>query len=115
MNIADMTTAEYIASRPHYVYRLFDENDQLIYIGCARDAQSRVNQHKDWNIPSRTSDYFWRHTLRFTSEKYPNLALARNAERAAIESEVPLLNRFHNPRRFTKVNGRFIERELITN
>lgn len=100
--------------RPHYVYRLFDENDQLIYIGCARDVEGRVDQHTSWPRPSRTSDYFWHHTARYTSVEYPNHRLARIAERQAIESEAPLLNRFHNPRRFKRLeNGQFVALEVV--
>lgn len=109
-----MTINALLKDRPHYVYRLFDENDQLVYIGCARDPESRFNQHMDWNIPSRVSDYFWRHKGRYTSVEYLNLRLARIAEREAIAEEVPLLNRFHNTRRFKRVNGRYVALEQIS-
>ena len=102
-----------LKDRPHFVYRIFDKDDQLLYVGCARDVEDRINQHTHWPMPSLTSDYFWHHTVHHTSEEYPNHHLARIAERKAIEAEAPLLNRFHNPRRFKRMDGRFVALEQI--
>jgi predicted GIY-YIG superfamily endonuclease len=92
--------------REHFVYRIFDEAGALLYIGCARDVDSRVEMHR-----STTQTYGWTR-LRFhyghhTSEPYPTKAAARVAERAAIAAEAPLLNRQHNPKRWRRVAGQY--------
>ena len=30
----------------HYVYRLFDKDSRLIYVGCSYDPESRINHHR---------------------------------------------------------------------
>lgn len=76
----------------HYVYRLYDANDRLLYVGRSCDVAARLRchaAHKPW-WPAVT-----RHTV---SEPMHRLDAIR-AERSAIHCERPLYNVRHNPRR----------------
>lgn len=90
--------------RPHQVYRVF-EGDTLLYIGCARDADERMSMHMEPSSQSATSWDIRMRMTRYEVEQYATKAEARQAERAAIASEAPLLNRQHNPSRYTKRGG----------
>lgn len=100
-----------LKDRPHFVYRIFDKDDQLLYIGCTREVESRISMHRQlssalpasWEIAQRMSYY--------TTEEFPNSTKGFLAERQAIESETPLLNLQHNKRRFKKINGRYVTLE----
>lgn len=85
--------------RSHDVYRIFDADDVLLYVGCALDGESRI---RSWHMNPRcapTSVELHGRIARWTIETYPDKASARAAEKKAIETEGPLLNRQHNPRR----------------
>ncbi len=94
--------------RTHWIYRIFDKEDQLLYIGCAQDVDSRLRFHFELSVAVPTSWEIARCYARHTSEKFATKALARIAEREAIRLEAPLLNRQHNPSRFKKVNNRYV-------
>ncbi|MGH3353386.1 MAG: GIY-YIG nuclease family protein [Nocardioides sp.] len=77
--------------RPHYLYRCFDADDFLIYIGCTADIKKRMHNHH--SSPRKCSRWLTacmaRHTV---SDPYPNLKAARAAEHDAIRVEDPLFN-----------------------
>lgn len=78
----------------HLVYRCFDTDDQLIYIGCtSTSVETRLKRHQHSN-----PDVFER-TVRWTAEEHPDLEAARLAEAYAIYDESPLLNVRHNAKR----------------
>lgn len=85
-----------IAERPHFVYRIFDADDALIYIGCARDVESRLTLHCARSSQSPRSWAIRRRMVRHTVEEFPTKAAARAAEAEAIRSERPELNVLHN-------------------
>ena len=85
--------------RTHHVYRIYDADDALLYIGCAQDVETRLSFHCEISSQSPTSWEIAARMARHTSESYPNKALAREAERQAIAAEAPLLNKQHNRRR----------------
>lgn len=64
-----------------YVYRLYDREDRLLYIGASKDVARRLDAHGS-SIP-------WE---RYTTEPYPDRASAVAAEGAAILAEGPLMN-----------------------
>ena len=101
-------TAETSKDFPHFVYRIFDNDNQLLYIGCANDVESRISMHCQISTPLAASWEIARQMSRYTIEEFPNREQGHAAERLAIESESPLLNRQHNPRRFKRVNGRYV-------
>lgn len=86
--------------RPHQVYRCYDDANQLVYVGCTGDLDYRM---------SLAHPLVARETVLVETEDFPNRSTARVAERAAIEAEAPLLNKQHNPTRFTgRAGGGFV-------
>jgi len=73
----------------HYVYRLFDSDDTLLYIGASQEPQGRLVAHcrKTWGSAIAS----------MTEEEYLTRGLALAAEREAIESEEPLHNFLYHP------------------
>ena len=84
--------------RPHYVYRIYDADDRLLYIGCAWRVNERIRFHCEISAQSPASWVIRRQMARYTSERFPTKAEARAAERHAIATEWPLLNKQHSPR-----------------
>jgi predicted GIY-YIG superfamily endonuclease len=79
---------------PHYVYRCYDSDDRLIYIGVARDVRSRLANHKAGRGNRAVAE-----AARMETEQYPTRAHALAAEADAIYNEAPLLNVRHNAKR----------------
>lgn len=102
-----MSSAPDVAlDRPHYVYRCFAADGSLLYVGVAQDVGSRMFHHLHrCNAGKQPNGSLRRLMADFTSERYATKVEARAAERAAIATEAPLLNRQHNARRFRKVAG----------
>ena len=68
---------------PTALYRLYDANDVLLYLGISFDPDVRWTQHQ--------SDKHWAHqVVRRTVEWYPNRIAALAAEEAATAVEKPL-------------------------
>lgn len=68
-----------------YLYRFYDADDQLLYVGIARDLGARFASHR------RRSEW-WALTVRGTTTAYPSRADAELAEGLAIHSEHPIHN-----------------------
>lgn len=71
------------------LYRLYDANDQLLYIGIAEYPPKRFVEHerdKPW----------WPEVARRDVEWIESRAKAETAERCAIAAEGPRYNRIHN-------------------
>jgi len=84
--------ADWHNDHEHFVYRCFDVDGVLLYIGFTWDLRTRIGAHC---APGRPVG----ERLSYVSvEKHPTRAAARAAERAAIESETPLFNVVHNVR-----------------
>lgn len=78
----------------HVVYRCYDADDRLLYIGCTWDINSRLNVHaSSWHNP--VSYVLNLRMVRHTVAEYPDKQSARKAEREAIRDEQPLLNLHH--------------------
>lgn len=91
-------------NRPHFLYRCFDRDGVLLYVGVAADVESRMFHHlHQCNVGKQPNGSLRRHMTTWTSEPHPTKLAARDAERRTIAAEAPLLNRQHNPRRFRKV------------
>ena len=79
-------------SFPHAVYRLFDVNNNLLYIGCSINPEpgrwegSRLQQHK--LVQPWASEIH-----HMTCEWYPDRITGLTVERAAIAKEHPKHNR----------------------
>lgn len=68
------------------VYRIFDDRDQLLYVGCTANLVARLSTH------TSQSDW-WPLAATVTFEHHPDINVALAAESAAILAERPLFNR----------------------
>jgi hypothetical protein len=73
------------------VYRCFDGDGRLIYLGSTGRLDRRIVAH-------RTQSRWWWRVESCTFEVLPNELAARAAERRAIEAERPLYNSAHSSR-----------------
>lgn len=71
--------------RPHCVYRFFDHQGALLYVGKAVNPDSRQRQHE--------RRAWWPDVRHITREWYDSDDDARRAEDLAIRDEGPLYNR----------------------
>lgn len=76
---------------PYFLYRHYDAQDRLLYVGQTRTMESR------WAAHACHSNWY-EHVATITLETFDNLEDVRKAERIAIEDEKPLLNRELNYR-----------------
>lgn len=84
---------------PHWLYRLFDADGVLLYVGQTSDPVQRFRQ---WvGYARRTPDlYGWfRHVVRCDWQQFPNWDAVVGAEKRAIETERPKHNIYHQPKR----------------
>jgi hypothetical protein len=71
--------------RGHHVYRHYDANDVLLYIGASRSALHRLSEHKT------TAHWFWQ-IATVKIEHFATREDAALAETVAIAAELPLYN-----------------------
>lgn len=89
-----------LEDRPHSLYRFFNDQGDLLYIGITADLMMRWNAHhadKDW----------WRSVSYSTIQHFANRTTVFAAERAAILAEKPRYNVTHNRRSKATVSGSF--------
>jgi predicted GIY-YIG superfamily endonuclease len=79
-------------SAPTWVYRYFDAEDALLYVGVAFDVLKRAVSH-------RRHSPWWPLAATYTEERYPTRIAALAAEAEAIRTEGPLFNIVHNRQR----------------
>lgn len=79
----------------HYVYRCYDSEGRLLYIGCTQDLAARMAVH-ECDIDNPASRELMPRLHRVEYVEYPDRESALAAEREAIELEAPLLNTHHN-------------------
>lgn len=72
-------------NRPHYVYRHYDADDRLIYVGCTNNPPARLRAH-------RKSSWWGAQIARSTHIVFPNRQKALDKEREAIALEQPRWN-----------------------
>jgi predicted GIY-YIG superfamily endonuclease len=90
------------------VYRIYDPDMTLLYIGSTGDLDRRMVMHSGPNeIPG--ADVIHQCHLYDTFVAYDTIEEARAAEREAIKREAPLLNRQHNPIRWRKADQHTFE------
>lgn len=71
------------------LYRYYDADGNLLYVGISISAIGRAAQHK-------LQAAWWHDAVRIEIEKHPNREAAMQAEVQAIRSECPLHNRTHS-------------------
>jgi len=76
--------------RPASIYRYFDRDDILLYVGSTRAGLAR-NQHHSIH------QFWWPLVSRQEVEHFPTQAEARERERALISELRPAFNQRHNP------------------
>jgi excinuclease UvrABC nuclease subunit len=75
----------------HIVYRCYDAQDHLLYVGCTYDVYQRMSVHR---ITPRSQQWLPLLT-RIERTAYPTRPAALAAERHAIETERPQFNIHH--------------------
>lgn len=88
MPSAQATSDPTLRGRPTAVYRLFNVQGELLYIGMSVDPDSRFRYH-------RVVHGWWSDVASIEVDRYPNRPLAADAEKRAIQSERPRHNRTH--------------------
>lgn len=83
---------------PHYLYRIFDAEGALIYVGATSALDQRMSQHRATHrwpgghpvlaVGDRMASW--------VAEEYPTRRAAFDAERFVIATERPELNTVHN-------------------
>lgn len=92
--------------RKHFVYRAFDANGDLLYVGCSMDVEARLKAHRMGS---------WHHLMTSLRVEGPyNYETARQIEWEAIESRTqrPQFNYTSDHRLIEKCRGRMIDREM---
>jgi excinuclease UvrABC nuclease subunit len=75
---------------PTILYRMFDADDRLLYVGITCNKQQRWDGH-------RQNSRWWPLVARKELATYPDRSTALTAERTAILSEQPIYNVSGNP------------------
>ena len=74
-----------LASVEHTVYRMYDQEGRLIYVGCTYDLEQRLNTH-------RRAMWWYYQSVRIVTETHPNRTEARKAETRIRDTEAPRWN-----------------------
>lgn len=69
----------------HNLYRCFNGDGELLYVGISWTAARRFGQHSNGSP-------WWGEVAEITLEKFPDRDRVREAERLAIQNEKPLFN-----------------------
>lgn len=67
------------------LYRCFDKDGGLVYVGISGAVSSRLGSHK-------SASAWFKFVVRIEIERFPDRAAAEEAERAAIATEEPQYN-----------------------
>ena len=95
-----------MSERTHFVYRIFDEFDHLLYVGCTKAPEARWRQHRAEKKP-------WLTFMERTHMMGPfDRATAFAKERETIEAEQPYYNSLSEHRRIAGANWREKKRRL---
>lgn len=70
---------------PHYLYRCYDADDRLLYIGCSNGPLARVESHRE-------SAWWGDRIARVRFTVFPDREYALSKEREAIYLERPICN-----------------------
>lgn len=70
----------------YYVYRCYDADGDLLYVGCSKDVEKRLKQHEGY------ADSWVNQMARIAVEEYPDHESALLVEARAIATEHPYWN-----------------------
>ncbi|MFM0608691.1 hypothetical protein PQR05_29595 [Paraburkholderia sediminicola] len=86
--------------KPTALYRHFDAEDKLLYVGISLSAANRLAQHMQGSE--------WAGQIaKVTVTPFPNRSEAKTAETYAIQNEMPLWNKAENPSRYVDFKDEF--------
>lgn len=89
------------------VYRLYDADDRLLYVGITTNPQRRWWQHA-------RDKHWWPEVTRKTVEWFETRKSAERIEKIEVEEEEPVYNRVYNgPERRTELRNEDIRRSSI--
>lgn len=71
--------------RPHFVYRCYDAEGELLYVGCSFHPPTRMLGHE-------STAWWWGECAQVRNRVYPDRATALERERRAIYEERPRCN-----------------------
>jgi predicted GIY-YIG superfamily endonuclease len=83
--LAQARGAKRVDRRPQYLYRWFDDQGNLLYIGITVDLRRRIKQHE-------RSARWYEGAAMMTVEKFDSREAVARAEREAIVAEKPRYN-----------------------
>lgn len=92
--------------REHFVYRAFNADGALLYVGCTYRLDSRLAAHR------ATSKEWSDHAVKVKVSGPYNYETARDLERQAIHTERPLHNYTPERRKWAKAQARVIDRHM---
>jgi hypothetical protein len=81
--------------KPTTLYRFYDADDRLLYVGITEHLAHRTRDHRHGAL-------WWDDAVRSTLERFPSRPEAKSAESRAILTEDPLHNKAERP--VTKVS-----------
>jgi hypothetical protein len=87
--------------RPTTLYRLYDGNHVLLYIGATECLARRLHQHKK-------TQPWWENVAHMEVQEFASNSMAYDHERTAIIEEKPLHNVVHN--RGIRSSTRYVDR-----
>jgi hypothetical protein len=77
----------------HFLYRCYDRDGDLLYIGCTVNVKSRIAAHRRASNGARASRWLSVFMDRYETEgPFRGREAGRDAERQAINAEQPLFN-----------------------
>ena len=82
---------------PGSLYRCFDENGALLYVGISKSALARVSAHS-------VESAWYPSVAKISIENFDSVSAAANAEKLAIATENPL----HNKQRYRFADGKLV-------
>lgn len=91
-------------NRRYVVYRAYDADDWLLYVGCTSDVDKRMANHR-----SRSEWYQHMDTFSVSKPMHEHVAFA--VERQAITAEAPAFNVMHN---FSRIFSQYEDEGQLT-
>lgn len=77
-----------VESMPHFVYRHYDDEGRLLYVGCTVDPKTRLLGHQQ-------NSWWFSQSVRVRQTVYPNKLHALRVEQETIAAERPIWNVRH--------------------
>ena len=93
-----MSRRKYYTTK-HDVYRVYDENRTLLYVGCSINGFERIKQHK------HERQFWWKYACTVDILQYPDKTTARGVEAKAIAEEHPIWNIAKEHSALTRLRG----------